>query len=126
MVKTKKIYYIEQVIELTDLNENEIKEIEDEGLIEKREENNVRYFYDEDVERLQLIKRLKDELEINLAGIDVILNMRKKLIELQENFIDFIQIIKEELKKDKNYLMDKSPDDIMIKTQGKIEPFKKE
>ena len=126
MVKIKKIYYIEQVIELTDLNENEIKEIEDEGLIEKREENNVRYFYDEDVERLQLIKRLKDELEINLAGIDVILNMRKKLIELQENFIDFIQIIKEELKKDKNYLMDKSPDDIMIKTQGKIEPFKKE
>ena len=126
MVKTKKIYYIEQVIELTDLNENEIKEIEDEGLIEKREENNVRYFYDEDVERLQLIKRLKDELEINLAGIDVILNMREKLIELQENFIDFIQLIKEELKKDKNYLMNRSPDDIMLKTQGKIEPFKKE
>ena len=126
MVKIKKIYYIEQVIELTDLNENEIKEIEDEGLIEKREENNVRFFYDEDIEKLQLIKRLKDELEINLAGIDVILNMREKLIELQENFIDFIQIIKEELKKDKNYLMNKSPDDIMLKTHGKIEPFKKE
>ncbi len=104
MKNIKKIYYIHQVIEETNLDEDEIKEIENEGLIEIRIENETRYFYDEDVERLKLIKRLKDDLELNLAGIDVVLNMREKLIELQENFMEFIENLKEELKSQKKIL----------------------
>ncbi len=126
MKKYKKIYYIHQVIEETNLNENELKEIEKEGLIEIRIENETRYFYDEDVEKLKLIKRLKDDLELNLAGIDVVLNMREKLIELQENFREFIETLKEELKSQKKYLMYKEPDNIMVKKTGHIEQFKKE
>ncbi len=126
MKKYKKIYYIHQVIEETNLDENELKEIEKEGLIEIRIENETRYFYDEDVEKLKLIKRLKDDLELNLAGIDVVLNMREKLIELQENFREFIETLKEELKSQKKYLMYKEPDNIMVKKTGHIEQFKKE
>ena len=126
MKRVKKIYYIQQVIEKTKLKEDEIKRIEDEGLIEIRVENNVRYFIDEDVEKLILIKRLMDDLDLNLAGIDVVLNMREKLIKLQENFINFIATLKEELKKEKGSLMNKGPDDIMVKKTGHIEPFKKE
>ncbi len=126
MRKIKKIYYINQVIEKTQLNADEIKKIEEEGLIEIRIENDTRYFLEEDVEKLMLIKRLQDDLDLNLAGIDVVLNMREKIIELQENFINFISTLKEELKKEKRYLMNKEPDDIMIKKSGHIEPFKKE
>ena len=126
MKKVKKIYYINQVIEKTNLNEEQIKRIEEEGLIDIRVENNIRYFIEEDVEKLILIKRLMDDLELNLAGIDVVLNMRNKLIELQENFLNFIEQLKEEIKKEKGLLMNKKHDDIMLKKTGNIEPFKKE
>ncbi len=126
MVKPKKIYYIEQVLEETSITEEELKLIEEEGLIEVRIENNVRYFFDEDIERLKLIKRLKDELDINLPGIDVILNLRNKIIEMQNNFLSFIQMLKKELENEKKYLMEKQPDDILLKKDGKIEPFKKD
>ncbi len=121
----KKIYHIQQVIEITELTENEIREIEEEGLLEIRISNNQRYFLDEDIERLKLIKMLKDEFEINLPGIDVILHMRNKIIELQENFIEFINQLKEEIKRERKYLASKEPDDIMVKSKGEIEPIKK-
>jgi len=126
MRDTKKIYYIQQVIEKTNLREDEIKKIEEEGLIEIRIKNDIRFFLDEDVEKLKLIKRLRDDLELDFAGIDVVLNMREKLISLQENFINFINILKEELKREKGNLMNKEPDNIMLKRNGKIEPFKEE
>ena len=124
MKDTKKIYYTSQVLEITDLKIDDLKDIEDEGLIEIRIENNVRYFLDEDIEKLKLIKLLKDEFEINLPGIDVILHLRDKLIELQENFFELIKTIKDEIKKEKKYIMEKEPDDIMVKSKGDIEPFK--
>jgi len=126
MTKTKRIYYLEQIIRETNLTEEEIKNIEDEGLIEIRIENNVRYFIDEDLERLKFIKMLMDEFEINLPGIDVILHMREKMIELQNNFIEFIENLKKELYSQNQYLMNKQPDDVMIKKRGDIKPFEED
>ena len=123
MTKTKKIYYLDQIIKITNFTEEELKRIEDEGLIEIRIENNVRYFLDEDLEKLRFIKMLMDEFEINLPGIDVILHMRQKMIELQNNFIEFIENLKKELYSQKQYVMNKQPDDVMVKKKGDIEPF---
>jgi MerR family transcriptional regulator, heat shock protein HspR len=54
------------------------------GLIApQRSAGNMRRFSDADVERIRFIKRLVDDLGVNLAGVEVILHMRQQLMEAQ-------------------------------------------
>ena len=54
------------------------------GLIApQRSSGNIRQFSDADVEQIRFIKRLVDDLGVNLAGVEVILHMRDQLIQAQ-------------------------------------------
>ncbi len=110
---TKKIYYMEQILSKTSLKEKDIDMFQEEGLIEVRIKEQRRYFLDEDLEKLQIIKRLKDDLGVNLEGIDVILHMRNRIISMQENFLDFIDEIKKEIDSMKKPLKIKEDNDII-------------
>jgi MerR family transcriptional regulator/heat shock protein HspR len=110
---TKKIFYLKQVLEKIPLSENDIKIFEEEGLLEIRIENNRRFFLEDDLERLEIIRRLRDELGVNIEGIDVILHMRNRIISMQENFLEFIDQIKQEIEQMKGPLQLKDKDDIM-------------
>ena len=94
---TKQIYYLKQILSNTDLKEEDISIFQEEGLIDVRIKDDERYFFDEDIEKIKIIKRLRDDLGVNLEGIDVILHMRNKIIAMQDNFLDFIDEIKREI-----------------------------
>lgn len=68
---------------------------EREGLLTpSRSEGNTRLYSNEDLKRLELILNLIRELGVNLAGVEVILNMREKIeqIEAEVNmFLDYIR-----------------------------------
>jgi MerR family transcriptional regulator/heat shock protein HspR len=49
----------------------------------QRSDGNIRLFSDADVERVRFIKRLVDDLGVNLAGAEVILHMREQMEHLQ-------------------------------------------
>ena len=49
-----------------------------------RSQGNIRLYSERDVEQLCRIKTLMDDLGVNLAGIEVILRMTKRLAELQQ------------------------------------------
>jgi MerR family transcriptional regulator/heat shock protein HspR len=54
------------------------------GIIEpSRSRGNIRLYSEKDVERLQYIKTLRDDLGINLAGVEVILRMAEQIAQLQ-------------------------------------------
>ncbi len=77
-------YTIRIVAELVGLHEQSLSMYERRGLIRpQRSEGNIRLFSDEDVERLRTIKRLMSDLGVNLAGAEVILNMRAQIEEMQ-------------------------------------------
>jgi len=77
-------YTIRIVAELVGLHEQSLRMYERRGLIRpQRSEGNIRLFSDEDVERLRTIKRLMSDLGVNLAGAEVILNMRAQIEEMQ-------------------------------------------
>ncbi len=111
---TKKIFYLKEIIEKIPFSEEEIMLFCEEGLIEVFKENDTIYFHDDVMERLEIIKRLKYELGVNLEGIDVILHMREKMLNMQENFVDFIEEIKKEIFKMKKPLKIKEKNDITI------------
>lgn len=62
------------------LHEQSLRMYERKGLIlPRRSDGNIRLFSDADVERLRSIKRLVEDLGVNLAGAEVILHMREQM-----------------------------------------------
>jgi MerR family transcriptional regulator/heat shock protein HspR len=56
-----------------------------------------RLYTDSDLERLEVILNLTRELGVNLAGIEIILNMRDKMADMQSQMEDFIKFVRNEM-----------------------------
>ena len=73
---------------------------EREGLIKpSRSEGNTRLYTEEDLERLEVVLELTRELGVNLAGVEIILNMREKMAAMQKQIEQFVQSLNVELAK---------------------------
>jgi MerR family transcriptional regulator/heat shock protein HspR len=71
---------------------------EREGLLKpSRSEGNTRLYTDQDVERLEVILHLTRDLGVNLAGVEIILNMREKMGQMQAQIQEFIATLNREL-----------------------------
>ncbi|MBV8818801.1 MAG: helix-turn-helix transcriptional regulator [Acidobacteriaceae bacterium] len=71
---------------------------EREGLLTpSRSEGNTRLYTEDDLERLEVILQLTRELGVNLAGVEIILNMREKMETMQRQIQGFIETLNQEL-----------------------------
>jgi MerR family transcriptional regulator/heat shock protein HspR len=78
-------YTIKVAAELCGMHEQSLRMYERRGLVApQRSPGNIRRFSAQDVEHIRFIKRLVDELGVNLAGVEVIMHMRRQLIETQQ------------------------------------------
>jgi MerR family transcriptional regulator/heat shock protein HspR len=93
-------YYREQIIEIFGFEENFLDELEFEKLVicEELESTQERVFPVDQVERIRIIFNLVSELEVNLAGVEVILEMRENMIRMQRQFDQILEAIVKELK----------------------------
>ena len=85
MKKRRKGYYsISVVAKMFSVHQQTIRLYEKEGLINpKRTEGNTRLFSEEDVDKLEEIIYLTHKLGVNLAGVEVVLSLQKKIDKLQ-------------------------------------------
>jgi MerR family transcriptional regulator/heat shock protein HspR len=68
---------------------------EREGLLKpSRSIGNTRLYEDADLERLEVILSLTRDLGVNLAGVEIILNMREKMDQMQREFEQFFEYLK--------------------------------
>ncbi len=72
-----------------------IRAYEAEGFINIERISGRCYLRPEDVEVLALIKRLKNDLGVNLASVGIILEMRRTILDLQEQLARLQEKIKE-------------------------------
>lgn len=71
---------------------------EREGLLKpSRSEGNTRLYTDGDLERLEVILHLTRDLGVNLAGVEIVLNMREKMREMQTQIQEFVATLNREL-----------------------------
>ena len=78
--RAKAGYMISAVAELYHLHPQTLRLYERVGLLKpSRSQGNTRLYTDSDLERLEVILNLTRELGVNLAGIEIILNMRDKM-----------------------------------------------
>ena len=79
------LYMISVVADMLKVHPQTLRTYEREGLLRpSRTEGNTRLYSDEDVERVELILRLTKDLGVNLAGVEVILNMRDRMQKMQQ------------------------------------------
>ena len=62
-----------------------------------RTEGNTRLYSEEDLEQLETILALTRDLGVNLAGVEIILNMRRKMEQMQGEVNEFMDYVKREL-----------------------------
>lgn len=88
-------YMISAVAEMYNIHPQTLRMYEREGLlIPSRSEGNTRLYTQEDLEQLEAILNLTRDLGVNLAGIDIIMNMRRRMRQMQEEmqaFVDYVQ-----------------------------------
>jgi MerR family transcriptional regulator/heat shock protein HspR len=89
---------ISAVAEQYDIHPQTLRLYEREGLLTpSRSDGNTRLYTDEDLERLEVILKLTRELGVNLAGVEIILNMREKMEAMQRQMEGFIETLNREL-----------------------------
>ncbi|MGQ9918012.1 MAG: heat shock protein transcriptional repressor HspR [Bryobacteraceae bacterium] len=96
--KGKAGYMISAVAEKYGIHPQTLRMYEREGLIKpSRSEGNTRLYTEEDLERLEVVLELTRELGVNLAGVEIILNMREKMAAMQKQIEQFVQSLNAEL-----------------------------
>ncbi len=98
-MKRKKGYFsISAVAKMFSVHQQTIRLYEKEGLIApKRSEGNTRLFSEEDVNRLEEIIYLTHKLGINLAGVEMILRLQKRMNKMQKEMNTLFNQINNEL-----------------------------
>ena len=97
-IRKAKKYTISVVAEEYGIHPQTLRLYEREGLIKpSRSAKGTRYYTEENVERLELILNLTRDLGVNLAGVEIILNMREKMSQMQHEFEHFLQYIRENI-----------------------------
>lgn len=97
---TDQYYYRKQIIEILEVDESFLDELMAEDLIHPHQVESFkeRVFPQDQVERIRIIANLVQELEVNLAGAEVILEMRENMIRMQRQFDQILQVLVRELK----------------------------
>ncbi len=89
---------ISAVAERYEVHPQTLRLYEREGLLKpSRSEGNTRLYTDGDLERLEVILQLTRELGVNLAGVEIILNMREKMSAMQQQIEEFIRTLNREM-----------------------------
>jgi MerR family transcriptional regulator, heat shock protein HspR len=117
--KSKGAYMISAVAEMYGIHPQTLRLYEREGLLKpSRTEGNTRLYTDEDLQRLEFILTLARDLAVNISGIAIILQMRERMEEMQNQIQEFVKYIQQEVLTRANAAADPS--------RGAIVPVRKQ
>jgi MerR family transcriptional regulator/heat shock protein HspR len=96
---TGKAYYMISVVaQKYNIHPQTLRLYEREGLLKpSRTDGNTRLYSDDDLEQLETILSLTRDLGVNLAGVEIILNMRQKIERMQGEVNEFMEYVRHEL-----------------------------
>jgi MerR family transcriptional regulator/heat shock protein HspR len=95
-----KYYMISVVAKAYGIHPQTLRLYEREGLLKpSRTEGNTRLYSEEDLRQLEVILNLTRDLGVNLAGVEIILNMRRKMEQMQSEINEFLQQVRDELRR---------------------------
>ena len=95
--ESKSFYHISSVSQMYSLHPQTLRLYEREGLLRpSRSQGNTRLYSEDDLRQLELILNLIRDLGVNLAGVEVILNMRQKIERIEAEVSEFLEYVRRE------------------------------
>ncbi len=97
----KKFWSITEVVEFFQVNEAFLNDLEKEDIVcpSCRDDLSDKSFSAAEMEKIRLAKILMDEMDVNLAGVEVILQMRKSMIAMRKQFDAILEDLAQEMEK---------------------------
>jgi MerR family transcriptional regulator/heat shock protein HspR len=93
-----KYYMISVVAKSYNIHPQTLRLYEREGLLKpSRTEGNTRLYSEDDLRQLEVILNMTRDLGVNLAGVEIVLNMRRKMEQMQAEMSEFVAWVKDEL-----------------------------
>jgi MerR family transcriptional regulator/heat shock protein HspR len=93
----KKYHHISNVARLFNVHPQTLRLYEREGLLKpSRSDGNTRLYSDSDLQQLEIILNLTRDLGVNLAGVEVVLNMRQKMEQIEVEVNEFLEFVRKE------------------------------
>ncbi len=93
-------FYISFVSTVTNMHQQTIRHYEKLGLIKpKRSKGNRRLYSFRDIKKLMLIKKLSKDMGVNLAGIEIILNLLDQIEDMRRKYEGELAKLREELRR---------------------------
>lgn len=93
----KAAFMISAVAQSYSIHPQTLRLYEREGLLKpSRTEGNTRLYTEQDIERLELILSLTRDMGVNLAGVEVVLNLREKMEQMQTEMREFVAMVQRE------------------------------
>ena len=87
MENTTGVYVMQVASMLSGMHPQTLRKYERAGLLAPLRSNSVRMYSDEDISRLRMIKHLVDEGRLNLAGVELALKLRSKLLNMRKELV---------------------------------------
>jgi MerR family transcriptional regulator/heat shock protein HspR len=98
-----KYYMISVVAKSYGIHPQTLRLYEREGLLKpSRTDGNTRLYSEDDLRQLEVILNLTRDLGVNLAGVEIILNMRRKMEQMQAEINEFLGHVRQELEKNQD------------------------
>ena len=92
-----KYYHISSVARMFDVHPQTLRLYEREGLLKpSRSDGNTRLYSEDNLKQLEIILNLTRDLGVNLAGVEIIINMRDKMSQIENEVNEFLEYVKEE------------------------------
>jgi MerR family transcriptional regulator/heat shock protein HspR len=115
-MKDRPLYMISVVAEILDIHPQTLRQYERLGLIKpSRTIGNTRLYSEDDIEQIKFILTLTKELGVNLAGVEVVLNMKQQLEDMQKQ----VDILKNFIKKHYNNIDIKEGEEGLVPVRNK-------
>jgi MerR family transcriptional regulator/heat shock protein HspR len=94
--RSKPVYMIGVVAEMLKVHPQTLRFYEKKGLVRPgRTEGQTRMYSEEDLEDIARLLRLTRDLGVNLAGVEIILKMRRRMTDMQRQIEDLLGYVRD-------------------------------
>jgi len=116
-----KYYHISTVANIYNVHPQTLRLYEREGLLKpSRSKGNTRLYSEQDLERLEFILNLTRDLGVNLAGVEVVINMKEKMEKIEDEVNEFLNYIQMEFFEGREEEFETKKDSLVRMNQTKI------
>jgi MerR family transcriptional regulator/heat shock protein HspR len=123
---SKKFYHISAVAQMYDIHPQTLRLYEREGLLKpSRSEGNTRLYSEDDLKQLEFILSLTRDLGVNLAGVEVVINLMQKMDRIEAEVNEFLEYVRREFVEGQEEEFEQRRQAMIRITPGKIVKLEK-